>query len=309
MELVHASSSGLPAVGAWGEPGGMRCSINIPNLGDFADPRVVAQAARLTEEAGWDGLFIWDHLIGYNRDLVGEFAATNILLAAAALATDRIRLGTQVTPVPRRRPRQLVRGIATLDRLSGGRMVLGVGLGDPAENEYGRFGESTDPKVLAGLLDEGLAVMMLLWSGEPVSFHGRHYSVDDVIMRPVPVQHPRVPIWVGGHWPHKPPARRAARWDGAVITTGAWDQPPEPGVIADMHGYIHAHRRDAGLDDQPFELVIGGSSPANEVAAHDILGSLADAGATWWDERFAIDTLGRLDAVRARVEHGPPAPR
>src|SRR6266508_804483 len=94
----------------------MRCSINIPNLGDFADPRRVADVARLAEEAGWDGLFIWDHLIGYNRDLVGEFAATNILLTAAALATERIRLGTQVTPVPRRRPRQLAREIATLDR-------------------------------------------------------------------------------------------------------------------------------------------------------------------------------------------------
>jgi alkanesulfonate monooxygenase SsuD/methylene tetrahydromethanopterin reductase-like flavin-dependent oxidoreductase (luciferase family) len=227
----------------------MRCSINIPNLGDFADPRAVALTARLTEEAGWDGLFIWDHLIGYNRDLVGEFAATNILLAAAALATDRIRLGTQVTPVPRCRPRQLAREITTLDRLSGGRIILGVGLGDPVENEYGRFGEPTDPKVLAGLLDEGLAVMVLLWSGEPVSCHGQFLTVDDVIMRPTPVQRPRVPIWVGGHWPHKPPARRAARWDGAVLTTGAWEQPPEPGVIAEMHALIHVHRRELGLDD------------------------------------------------------------
>jgi alkanesulfonate monooxygenase SsuD/methylene tetrahydromethanopterin reductase-like flavin-dependent oxidoreductase (luciferase family) len=125
-------------------------------LGDFADPRVVAQTAQLTEEVGWDGLFIWDHLIGYNRDLVGEFAVTNILLAAAALAPDRIRLGTHVTPLRRRRPYQLAREIATLDRLSGGRMVFGVGLGDPVENEYGRFGEPTDPEVLAGLLDEGL---------------------------------------------------------------------------------------------------------------------------------------------------------
>lgn len=132
----------------------MRCSINVPNLGDFADPRVVGEVARLAEEAGWDGLFIWDHLIGYNRDWVSEFAATNILLAAAALATNRIRLATQVTPVPRRRPAQHAREIATLDRLSGGRMVLGVGLGNPIENEYGRFGRPTDPKIRHG--DEGL---------------------------------------------------------------------------------------------------------------------------------------------------------
>ena len=152
----------------------MRTSINIPNLGDFSDPRVVGETARLAEEAGWDGLFIWDHLIGYNRELVGEFAATNILLAAAALATNRIRLGPAVTPVPRRRPRQLAREIATLDRLSVGRIILGVGLGAPIDNEYGRFGEPTDPKVLAGLLDEGLQAITLLWSGEPVSFHGRY---------------------------------------------------------------------------------------------------------------------------------------
>jgi Luciferase-like monooxygenase len=105
----------------------MRCSINIPNLGDFANPRVVGNVARLAEEAGWDGLFVWNHMIGYNRDWVSDFAATNILLTAAALATSRIKLGTQVTPVPRRRPRHLAKEIATLDQLSGGRMVLGAG--------------------------------------------------------------------------------------------------------------------------------------------------------------------------------------
>ena len=141
----------------------MRYSINIPNLGEFADPRVVGEVARLAEEAGWDGLFVWDQLIGYNRDLVAEFAPTNLLLTAAALTTNRIRLGTQVTPVPRRRPQQLAREIATLDRLSGGRIIFGVGLGNPIENEYARFGGPTDPKVLAGMLDEGLQAITLLW--------------------------------------------------------------------------------------------------------------------------------------------------
>src|SRR5262249_26860587 len=216
----------------------MRYSINVPNLGDFADARRVGDVARLAEEAGWDGLFVWDHLIGYNQDLVADFAATNLLLTAAALTTNRIRLGTLVTPVPRRRPQQLAREIATLDCLSGGRMILGVGLGAPIENEYARFGEPTDLKVLAGTLDEGLEVMTLLWSGEPVTFHGKYFKVDDVIMRPPPVQHPRVPIWVGGDWPKKGPAVRAARWDGSLLNAGnAWDQPPHAAVVAEMQAF------------------------------------------------------------------------
>jgi len=287
----------------------MRCSINIPNLGDFADPHAVASVAKLAEEAGWDGLFVWDHLIGYDRDLVSDFGATNILLAAAALATNRIRLGTQVTPVPRRRPRQLAREIATLDRLSAGRMLLGVGLGAPIDNEYGRFGEPTDPKVLAALLDEGLQAITLLWTGEPVTFHGDFVTIDDVIMRPTPVQQPRAPIWAGGELPHKAPARRAARWDGAVLTTGPWEQPPEPSIVAEIRGYIDTHRDQAGLRDKPFDLVVGGSSPGEMAGkAHDMLAPLADAGATWWDERFPFDKLAVFDAVRARIEQGPPQP-
>jgi alkanesulfonate monooxygenase SsuD/methylene tetrahydromethanopterin reductase-like flavin-dependent oxidoreductase (luciferase family) len=226
-------------------------SINIPNLGDFADPRRVADIARLAEEAGSDGLFVWDHLIGYNQELVGEFGATNILLGC-------------------------------------------------------RFGEPTNPKVLARLLDEGLEAITLLWSGEPVTFHGSYVAVDDVIMRPTPVQYPRVPIFVGGHWPHKAPARRTAHWDGALLTTGSWDQPPDHGVIAEMQSYIRAHRDQAGLGDQPFELVVGGSTSGDADTVRDMVGPLADAGATWWDERFPIDKLGKFDAVRTRTEQGPP---
>jgi len=113
------------------------------------------------------------------------------------------------------------------------------------------------------------------------------------------VQQPRVPIWVGGDWPHKPPARRAARWDGAVLTTGSWDQPPEPAMITDMRAYIDSHRREAGVGEEPFDLVVGGSSPGDPAKARDVLGPLSDAGATWWDERLPIDKLGKLDPARA----------
>jgi len=285
----------------------MRCSVNIANLGDFADPWVVAEVARLAEDCGWDGVFIWDVLIGYNTELVADVAATSVLLAAAALATTRIRLGTLVTAVPRRRPAQLAREIATLDRLSEGRMILGAGLGEPVGNEYGRVGAPTDLTVLAGMCDEGLEAITLLWSGEPVSFRGRYVTVDEVVMRPVPVQQPRVPVFIGGTWPRQGPARRAARWDGSVLHAGtAWEQPPDPAVIAQMRAFFQARRRESGRENQPFDLVAGGSTPGDPGKARDILGPLADAGATWWDERFPFDQLARADAVRARIEQGPP---
>jgi alkanesulfonate monooxygenase SsuD/methylene tetrahydromethanopterin reductase-like flavin-dependent oxidoreductase (luciferase family) len=284
----------------------MRYSINVPNFGEFADPQVFAGVARLAEDAGWDGLFVWDHLIG-ERHRITEFADPWILLTAAALATRRIRLGTQVTPVPRRRPRKLAREVITLDRLSRGRMILGVGLGAPIGDEYGRFGEPTDPKVLAELLDEGLDALTLLWSGEPVTYHGKHLIIDDVVMRPTPVQRPRVPIWVGGHWPNKAPARRAARWDGSMlITVDSWGNPPDPDLIREMHAYIRAHRVDEGLGEEPFDLLVGGSSVTDPAAARDVLGPLREAGATWWDERSGLERIDKVGPMRRRIEQGPP---
>src|SRR5438105_14309350 len=132
----------------------MRFAINIPNFGDFADPRLVADLARRAEEAGWDGLFVWDH-VTHHKELRREIADPWILLTAAALATSRIRLGTAITPVARRRPAKLARELTTLDRLTGGRMVLGAALGAPVDDEYGSFGDTTDPRVLAERLDEG----------------------------------------------------------------------------------------------------------------------------------------------------------
>src|SRR5262249_333793 len=159
---------------------------------------------------------------------------------------------------------QLAKEIATLDRLSGGRMILGVGLGAPVENEYARFGEPTDSKVLAGMLDEGLEVITLLWTGEPVTFHAPHFTVQDPALtppHPPPAHHPRVRIGVGGDWPKKGPARRAARWDGSLLNAGnAWDQPPDGAVIAEMRAFFKARRAEAGHQAAAFDLVVGGST-------------------------------------------------
>jgi alkanesulfonate monooxygenase SsuD/methylene tetrahydromethanopterin reductase-like flavin-dependent oxidoreductase (luciferase family) len=283
----------------------VRFSINIPNFGDFADARTVAEVAAAAERAGWDGLFVWDHVVHAKRRR-RTFGDPWMLLTAAALATSRIRLGTLVTPVARRRPEQLARQVATLDALSGGRVTFGAGLGGPIEDEFGSFGELTDPFVLAERLDEGLELLDRYWSGEPVTHDGRHYQVKDVTLLPASVQRPRPPVWIAGLWPHRRPMRRAARWDGAAPLFGSGNHgyAPPAGEVRELAAYVHRHREQDG----PFEIVVGGVSPAATGPARDLLGPLADAGATWWDERQPIDgdDLDRLAPVLRRIEQGPP---
>jgi alkanesulfonate monooxygenase SsuD/methylene tetrahydromethanopterin reductase-like flavin-dependent oxidoreductase (luciferase family) len=290
----------------------MRYAINIPNFGDFADPRLVADLARRAEEAGWDGLFVWDH-ITHHKELRRQIADPWVLLTAAALATTRIRLGTMITPVARRRVSKLAREVTTLDRLTGGRMILGVGLGAPLDDEYGSFGESTDPKLLAAKLDEGLFGLNELWSGDPVTFRGHHVVLDDVAFAPVPVQRPRVPIWVGGNWPAKPPMRRAARWDGAapILKTQGLDpagdrRPPQldAATVREIDAFLRGCREEAGRAAEPFDLIVSGSSEPETAA--DVVGSIGAAGATWWQECAWDDRLERAKPMLRRVEAGPP---
>ena len=285
----------------------MRFSLNIPNFGDFADPDTVARVASAAEAAGWDALFVWDHVV-HDKRYQRSFGDPWMLLTAAALATTRIKLGPMVTPVPRRRPQQLARQVSTLDNLSGGRVIFGAGLGGPIEDEYGSFGEPTDPKLLAELLDEGLYLLDRYWSGEAVTHDGRHYQVHDVTLLPTPVHRPRVPVWIGGFWPHRRPMRRAARWDGAIplFLSATHGHAPPVDEVRDMVAYVGGNLDgDAG---RPFEVVLGGASPTNTAEARDLLGPLIEAGATWWDERRPIDDeIKRLEPVLRRIEAGPPA--
>ena len=288
----------------------MRFSINIPNFGDFADVRNVAAVANAAEQAGWDGLFVWDHVVHDKRLRRNtHFADPWMLLPAAALATSRIRLGPLVTPVARRRPEQLARQVATLDAVSGGRVIFATGLGGPIEDEYGSFGEPTDPVVLAERLDEGLDLLERYWSGEPVDHDGKHYRVRDVTLLPATVQRPRPPVWVGGFWPNRPPMRRAARWDGAVplFATARHGEIPALDEVRDLVGYVREQRGDRR--DEPFEIVLGGATSGDPAKARDVIGPLRDAGATWWDER-QLQTgadIDRLEPVLRRIEQGPPA--
>jgi alkanesulfonate monooxygenase SsuD/methylene tetrahydromethanopterin reductase-like flavin-dependent oxidoreductase (luciferase family) len=288
----------------------MRFAVDVPNFGDFADPRVLASLARRAEEAGWDALFVWDH-VTHRKALRRTIADPWVLLTAAALATERIRLGTMITPVARRRVQKLAREVTTLDRLTGGRMILGVGLGAPIPDEFGSFGETTDRKELAACLDEGLTALSLLWSGEPVTFRGEHVIIEDVTFLPTPVQRPRVPVWVGGEWPARPPMRRAARWDGAmpIFLPGGGGLPLQPDLatVREVQAFLTRERALAGRDAEPFDLVLSGMSPASPAAAADLIGPLAEVGATWWAE-CVWDDLERAEPMLRRVDHGPPRP-
>ena len=282
----------------------MRYAVNVPNFEDYSDVRTVAALAADAEAAGWDGFFVWDHLT-FVKAWRLRIADPWLLLAGVALATERLRLGPMVTPLPRRRPWKVARETVTLDRLSGGRLILGVGLGEPPADEYGSFGEPVDPAVRAAMLDEGLEVLTRLWSGEPVSFQGRHYRVDEVTFQPTPVQRPRIPIWVAGAWPRPGPLRRAARFDGSAPLKLDPDGELVPLDAGDVRGLLEVvggHRTSG----EPFDVTVGGATPDDPAAARDLLAPLAEAGVTWWQE--SVDPRQTdLDAFRRKVRRGPPA--
>jgi alkanesulfonate monooxygenase SsuD/methylene tetrahydromethanopterin reductase-like flavin-dependent oxidoreductase (luciferase family) len=282
----------------------MRYAVNVPNFEDYSDVRTVAALAADAEAAGWDGFFVWDHL-AFVKAWKLRVADPWMLLCGVALATERLRLGPMVTPVPRRRPWKLARETVTLDRLSGGRLILGVGLGEPPADEYGSFGEPTDPVVRAAMLDEGLEVLTRLWSGETVSFAGRHYRVDEVAFQPTPVQRPRIPIWVAGAWPRRGPLRRAARFEGSCpLKVGADGELTvlEPDDVRRLRAVVDAHREDPAA---PFDVSVGGATPEDPAAARAMLEPLAEAGTTWWQE--SVDPRETdLEAFRRRVRRGPP---
>jgi alkanesulfonate monooxygenase SsuD/methylene tetrahydromethanopterin reductase-like flavin-dependent oxidoreductase (luciferase family) len=176
-----------------------RRGIFVAPFDELSEPRAVAELAARAEARGWDGLFVWDHI--QYRSPVSAVADPWVTLAAVAMATERVTIGPLVTPLARRRAHKLARETVTLDRLSGGRLVLGVGLGGDRNGEFDRerFGEEDDPRARALLLDDGLERLAAYWDGA---------------FEPRPVQEPRIPVWVAGRWPNRRPLQRAARWDG-----------------------------------------------------------------------------------------------
>ncbi len=275
----------------------MRYAVGIPNLGDYANPRVLADLARLAEESGWDAVFCWDHLSRFGVPATDP----QVALAAMAVATERVLLGAMVTPLARRRPAKVARETVALDQLSGGRLIVGVGLGAHDEEEFTSFGDTSDRVERGQLLDEALDVLTALWTGEPLAHDGPHLRAHTAAgFRPTPVQQPRIPIWVAGTWPAKPAFRRAARYDGLFPTfrdleTGDNVNPEQ---LAEAVAYTMA-RREPGLP--PLEVAIEGASPAG-VSLTDY----AAAGLTWWVETIGW-FRGTPEEMYARVAAGPPA--
>jgi alkanesulfonate monooxygenase SsuD/methylene tetrahydromethanopterin reductase-like flavin-dependent oxidoreductase (luciferase family) len=281
--------------------------VIVSTYGEFSDPRALAELAHDTESAGWDGFFVWDHIATASsprgRSAVAEpLIDTWVALSVVAMSTVRIQFGPRVTPLPRRHPWKLARETVSLDQLSGGRLILGVGSGFPAivDQEFTRFGEPSDPRVRAEKLDEGLDVLAGLWSGQPFSYHGQHYQVDDATFLPTPVQTPRIPVWVAATWPGKAPLRRAARWDGLCLPQADGSLTPEETRAA--VSYVNEYRSSA----QPFEVTWAGFTPGNDPrAGAGMLEPYIEAGLTWWIESLNPGR-GSLAEMRLRIQQGPP---
>jgi alkanesulfonate monooxygenase SsuD/methylene tetrahydromethanopterin reductase-like flavin-dependent oxidoreductase (luciferase family) len=250
----------------------MRFGLSVP---PFSDPADVVALARAAESNGWDGFFLWDHL---RWDDVVDAHDPWVLLGAVARETGRMRLGTMVTPLSRRRPQVVAKHLATLDHLSGGRATLGVGLGDPPDLDFSDFGDEASYRVRAAITDEALAIVAGLLGEGRVSFHGEHFDVEASV-RPLPVQRPRIPIWVAGRAPHTRPLARAKRWDGYVPISQDFLSPDA------LASYVGEH--PPGDWDLVAQWTPGFS--ADEFAA---------AGATWLVRSVWPHEEGWLDELR-----------
>lgn len=269
----------------------MKYGIEVVPFGDFSDPRAIVHLAELAEEAGWEGLWIWDHV-------VLPFGAGDpwVMLSAVAARTKKLKLCVGVSPLPRYRPHLLARTLAGLDLLSQGRLIFATGLG--IASDFAPFGEPEDNKTRAAMLDEGLDLLTGYLSGEAVTHQGKFYSANSARLAPAPVQKPCIPIWVGGDSPAA--LRRASRRDGWIMGTvdenGKITKPPEQ--ISKQAAYIRQNR----TSQDPFDIAVDGLTKAGETA---LPSEYQRAGATWWFEILHL-MRGPLAELEQRIQAGPP---
>ena len=277
----------------------MNFGLGVPNVGDFADPGLLVDLASAAETSGWDGFFVWDHLL-YDRPRAGAVEPWSVLAAVAAV-TSRMRIGVLVTAVPRRRPALLAQQVATVDLLSLGRCVFGAGLGSIAE-EYAGFGEDQSLAERGRRLDEALTLIQSLWSPGIVHHRGEFFTADGVELLPKPVQEPHPPIWLAGRWPNKAPFRRSARFDGVMPTHAdhGHDSFMSPGDLRQIVEYVMTYRSTGLHFDVVMEAMSDGPEELDRLSA-----AYGDVGLTWWIEKLGW-WRGDRGAALARVAAGPP---
>jgi alkanesulfonate monooxygenase SsuD/methylene tetrahydromethanopterin reductase-like flavin-dependent oxidoreductase (luciferase family) len=287
----------------------MKFAVSLPQLEDFADVRRLVSLSQEAERAGWDGFFIWDHILfdDLDRRVIDPWVA----LSAIAISTERIRIGTMVTPIARRRPWKLAREALSIDQISKGRLILGVGLGAPPEWEFAAFGEDPDPKLRARKMDEGLEIFQGLLSGEPFSYHGDIYDLTKMRFLPKPVQSPNIPIWIGGTWPNKKPLQRSLKYDGYFP-----DVLQHP-MTADDWKIVKELVKNAKGEEAPFDYVQYGVTPGDDrAAASALLKPFEEMGITWWIEGISPFDYGFdwgdpwtpeiVEKLERRIHQGPP---
>ena len=279
------------------------------------DPELAVELAPLAEASGWDAFFVWE----------GIWATDPwATLAAAAMVTERIRLGTMLTPVPRRRAWELAGQTMTVDRLSRGRVILSAGLGVPqdVEKRFWIFEDDPGRKVRAELLDEGLELMQHLWQGRPFEYEGAHYRATrtDTMLPPAIVQQPRIPTWVVGVWPRLRSMRRVARYDGWIPNyappNASGVDPLEqqrtftPEIAAEAVAWIREQRERLGLGDRPFDITQEGTTSGIDPDADAaVVRPWAEAGVTWWLEAdWNVPAERVAEYSRERLRSGPPRP-
>jgi alkanesulfonate monooxygenase SsuD/methylene tetrahydromethanopterin reductase-like flavin-dependent oxidoreductase (luciferase family) len=286
----------------------VRSGVVIPNMGVCADAALVARLGREAEEAGWDGVFVWDALEVVVDDPRNQAACDAwVALGLLARETRKVTIGPMVTPLSRRRPWKLARETTTVDHLSNGRLVLPVGLGAPDDGAFSRVNEVTDRRARAGRLDEALAILQGCWSGEPFSFAGEHFRMERSTYLPPSYQRPRVPVWVVAAWPRPRSMARALRWDGVIPTVlprdgGAHD--PDPDELRAIRDYV-----DERVGERPYDYVVEISTRGHGRArAAELAAAYAAAGVSWWLEpvwELFYDHPGEVGPMRERIVEGP----
>ncbi|MFX1277783.1 MAG: LLM class flavin-dependent oxidoreductase [Promethearchaeota archaeon] len=278
----------------------MKFAVYTPNFGNYNNPLYFAEMAKEAEKYGWDGFFLWDHMVfmeGLNVNVLDPW----ILLSAITMKTKKIKIGPLITPISRRRPWKLAREVVSLDQLSNGRLIFGVGLGAP-DYDFVTFGEEFDNTLRAKKLDEGLDVLLGLLSGKDFSYEGDYYQIKNVKFIPTPVNN-KVPIWVAGMWPNKKPFLRASKFDGVFPIHANWPQELTPAEVKQIINFINQNR----MNSSQYDIIIAGNTPNNPSEAYNAIKPYKEVGVTWWCENINLLRFkNSTEKMIERIRYGPP---